>query len=234
MSRLDRVLDDLVHAARGERRLPVVGAADAAAVCGLFHGQVDRGTAARAAAAEAAGHPEACARGCAACCAAVPVVFAGEAVTIARWLRRPEHAAARARFEAAYPGWLARLGDLLGAWAEAATAGDGAAAERLLTAAFRRGVACAFLRDGACTIYPVRPVACRTTHAVDGAARCGPESAEPPATASFVPLDEYVASLRPVVFALHAALRPDGTGAQPLCVAVMQELQAPSGARGAT
>jgi Fe-S-cluster containining protein len=224
-TRLDRVLDDLAQAAQGRRRLPVIQPGDAAAVCGHFHAQIDRGTEARAGAAAEAGHPVACRAGCHECCTNVPVVFAGEAVTIARWLLDPAQSAAREGFAARYPDWRQRLAGPLAAWAASAGAGDVDGARAALVEAWRLRVSCAFLADGRCTIYPVRPAICRTAHALDTAEHCRADTADGLRYLPFPPLDEFLERIRPVVFAMHAALRPDGGGALPVCDAVAGALQ---------
>src|SRR4051812_23056303 len=96
----------LADAAAGKRRLPVVRSDDAAAICRHVHEQVDVGTAARAQVVAAEGHTIACHAGCNACCHHLATVLAGEAVTIARWLSRPENAGEKARFLASYAAWV--------------------------------------------------------------------------------------------------------------------------------
>lgn len=222
--RIDRILDGLTQAAQGRRALPVVGQADAEAICGLFHAQVDRGAARRAEVVAAAGRRVACEAGCDACCASVPAVFAGEAITVARWLGRPANAAARAGFLARFGAWRGALGDLVDRWIAAAEAGDTAAGADVAAEAWRRRVPCAFLDAGRCTIYPVRPTICRDHHALDSAEPCRARQPDI-AQASFPPLEDYLEHIRPVVLAMHDALRPDQRGARPLCQAVHDELE---------
>jgi hypothetical protein len=195
---------------------------DAEAVCGLFHAQVDRGTEARARAVEAAGHTIACHDGCAQCCHNMPAVFAGEAMTIARWLDRPEQAEVRAHFVARFPAWHAAVADLVERWTAAVAAGDSAAAEEAGREVWRRQVMCAFNRDGRCTIYEVRPNVCRNAHALDRV--CDPSHGEELQTFAFEPLDRYLAHIQPMVGALHAALRSDGAPREPVCIAVRDYL----------
>ncbi len=218
---LDDLLNELGEAADGKRHLPVVDADGAAAVVGLFHSQVDRGTQARAKAAASRGHPEACADRCNACCNSIPVVFAGESVTIAHWLR--SHPEERAHFEAHYPRWQASLADVLVDYKTAAKNDDPEAAQRALRGAWQRSVMCAFNRDGSCSIYEVRPTICREVHALDTNEHCQRNTMRGMQTMAYPPLDEYVVTIRPITLALHAALRPD-EGAKPLCVAVHDEL----------
>lgn len=224
-SRLDRLLEDLAAAADGKRHLPVVRPHDAEAVVGLFHAQLDAGTAARSRAALSAGRPIACGPGCDACCRNIPAVHAGEAVTIARWLLRPEQDAIRDAFLARFEAWRAGLGDLVDAWIAASAAGDRDAGVRIGIAAFRRGVPCAFLDAGRCSIYAVRPAVCREHHAVITPEHCQPDAGEVE-QARFPPLDDYVAKIQPILLALHDALHPDAPGAAPVCQAVYDELAA--------
>ncbi|MCB9562490.1 MAG: YkgJ family cysteine cluster protein [Kofleriaceae bacterium] len=224
MTRLDDVLDDLAHAAQGKRRLPVLQPDDVVAVYALFHGQVDRGTARRAALVTEGGHVVACQPGCDACCHNTPAIHAGEAVTIARWLEQPAQAAARDAFLTRYPAWRAALGDLVDRWAHAAGTGDVATEVELAAAAWHRTVPCAFLDGGRCSIYPVRPVVCRDHHALGTAAACQPGAQEDLQRARFPPLVDYLDHIRPIVLAMHDALQPDTPGARPLCAAVHDQL----------
>jgi hypothetical protein len=224
--RLDRFLTELAEAVDGKRHLPVVRPVDAEAVSTMFHREVDRGCAARAEAAEAAGHTVACKAGCDDCCRNMPAVFAAEAVTIARWLERPEHAAAKAGFAKRYPMWRASVADLIDRWAVAAAARDVQAAGETAKEAWKRQVMCAFNDAGRCTIYEVRPNVCRNAHALDTNVRCRPDTKEQVATFPFAPLDDYFETIRPVVFAMNQAIRRDGVGSRPLCLAVHEQLQA--------
>jgi Fe-S-cluster containining protein len=225
VSRLDDVLDRLTQAADGKRRLPVIRADDAEAVCGHFHAQVDRGTEARERAVEAAGHRVACGEGCSACCRTIPAILAGEAVAIARWLDRPENVAVRERFLEEYPKWYEQVGDLVEAHVTATAAGDEPGVLEAFRAVMRRGVMCAFNQDGRCTIYEVRPIVCRNAHALD--VRCDPAKVDTLEYFDFEPLDEYVERLRPVSMAMHRSLRRDGAGPRPLCVHVFEALAHP-------
>ena len=221
-TRLDDVIDDLAQAAEGRRALPVLQPAEAAAVCTLFAGQVDKGMDALERAAAAAGRPLACRAGCADCCRSLPAIYAGEAVTIARWL--DDHAEARAGFDARYPAWVAALGDLVDAWRDAAARADVADGERIATEARRRGVMCAFNDGGRCTIYEVRPLVCRTAHAVDTSARCAPDATEPVLAWTLPALEAYLDRIRPLLIAMHHALG-ERTGAAPLCAAVRAQVE---------
>ncbi len=226
MSRVDRLLDELAQAADGKRHLPVVRPHEAETIIGLFAAQLDRGTEARAKAAAAAGRPVACVAGCSACCFNIPAVRAGEAVTIARWLARPEQDAIRDAFLERFEVWRAGLGDLVDRWIEASAEGDPQAGIQLAIDAFHRRVPCAFLDDGRCSIYPVRPIVCREHHAVGTNAGCQPDATTKVAQCTFKPLDDYLDKIQPMLVAIHEAMRPDLPGAKPVCQAVHDELEA--------
>src|SRR5258708_5296682 len=122
--RLQRVALELADAitAREEGRqvkLPVIQRSDAADLVGVMHAQLDDAITRRDA---QVGSRMACTKGCNACCKFAVVVTEGEAVAVAEYVSRPEHADVRARFEAAYPAWRAKLGDLVD---RAATARSG-------------------------------------------------------------------------------------------------------------
>jgi len=163
-NRLEEVLDALqAHADDARVHLPVIQPGDAAAVTELFYAQIDRGTAARAAFVEKHGAKVACFEGCSDCCRQVPAIFAGEAVTIAEWLERPENDAVKERFLARFPDWHDKLKDLIEQWFEAVAAKDVERASEVHAAMYRRGTMCAFNKNGSCTIYEVRPSICRTS-----------------------------------------------------------------------
>src|SRR5581483_7280177 len=56
-------------------------------------------------------HKIACAAGCNACCANFVRCSKAEALLVADWLRRPENAAALARFREKLPAWRSNAGD---------------------------------------------------------------------------------------------------------------------------
>jgi len=229
MTRLDEILDGLQQATEDPKRhLPVIQPEDAEAVCGLFHEQIDRGTDARSAFVARQGRVVACKAGCSDCCRQVPAIFDGEAITIARWLDRPEHAEARQRLLDRFPIWTANLRDLLDQWLDAAIAQDVERGREVHAAIYRRGVMCPFNHEDRCTIYEVRPGMCRYAHALDTAERCKPSATEPVQGAQFPPLDDYMEKIRPVTLAMHVALRSEGGGAQPLPIAVHEQLTPPA------
>jgi Fe-S-cluster containining protein len=118
-----------------------------------------------------------CRAGCAACCRQFVVVSPLEAVAIGRHVRSAEDAqrqrweAAHARHRAELPQWPS-LVRRLGAFREAQgylSPEEGDLLEREYWAA---QIACPFLEEERCTIYPVRPFACREHFAVTPAALC--------------------------------------------------------------
>src|SRR5215470_17421525 len=108
-------MDDLVSNdgfVTGRRRyLRTVTPGDAADIATHLHGQVDRGTRARADVARRDGVVLACKLGCTGCCEELVLVKLPEALAVARWLLLPENAAARATFLAGYGRWRAAVGD---------------------------------------------------------------------------------------------------------------------------
>ena len=99
-----------------------------------------------------AGPPPACGPGCAACCTVNVGTLAVEGAAVAAYLRRqlgPDGAPAAARSLLEFHDRVRWLDD----------------AERI-----RAGLTCPFLDEGrACTIHPVRPLACRSVSSLDAA-----------------------------------------------------------------
>lgn len=187
--------------ARGEKvKLPVIQPGDAAGLTTMMYAQLDEAIARRDA---QVGERMACHLGCNGCCTSPILVTEGEGVAIAEWLRQPEHADVRARFEAAYPAWRDRIGDLVGQ----GETSDADEHRTWMLGVLRRSAMCAFNHEGACTIYPVRPAICRKTHALYTNANCTNE--DTPAQYYNHPETEQVYDdQRPMRFALHKALRP--------------------------
>lgn len=205
--RLQRVALALAEAVQaGEQgkkvKLPVIQRADAAGLINVMYAQLDGAIARRDV---EIGPRMACHNGCNACCVSTVLASEGEAVAIAEWLREPEHADARARFGAAYPRWRDQLGDLQGQ----TDTRDPKDTRAWMVQVQERGVMCAFNHEGSCTIYPVRPAVCRKTHALDTSAHC--TSFDSQAQCYQHPeTEEVYESQRPLRFALHQALRPNG------------------------
>jgi len=212
-------------------RLPVVRPEEAAELARALHEEMDAGVAAREQAIARSGHTLACARGCSACCEIVLMSYESEALAVARYLARPENAEARAHFAAAYRAWRGEVGDLADRAREAAARGDVEGVGAAASEAALRHVLCAFNRDGACTVYAARPNVCRGCHALDTAEHCTAGGAEKPTVMEFPPLDDFMAKIRPLQMAAHAALR-GAAAPEPLCDAVHRLLSVSSRAVG--
>jgi hypothetical protein len=206
-------LNELVEAlasdpgyASGKRKfLLPVSLGDAETIAAGLQDEVDTGVTAREAAIAAQGLTLACKRGCTGCCEEPIMVFRPEAVRVARWLKQPENAEARAAFLAAYPAWKAKVGQTPARLSELSP-GAPEAYLAAHVAGWRQRVLCAFNRDGDCTIYPVRPITCRGGHALHTSERCVGSSPEPAARASFVPLERFIARTRVLLGATHNAV----------------------------
>lgn len=179
---------------------------EASDVAEFLHEQVDQGVDARAEAIAKSGQTIACKRGCNGCCEEPIMVFRPEAARIWRWLERPENKEARLAFVAAYPAWKAAIGKTADALADVYETDR----ENYVTHhidAWRKGVLCPFNRDGACTVYPVRPIICRTGHALETNEHCSGNAEGSAKRASFVPLDTFVARARYLLVATHNATK---------------------------
>lgn len=228
--RLQRLVAELTADrayATGRRAFPrTVSVDDALAIVGEVHLTMDDGAAARADAAQKLGRPLACARGCSGCCEELVMVFRAEALRVARWLERPENAAVRQRFLEAYPTWRDRVGDGPRRVADAFSSGDEAAHLALHVEQWQKRVLCAFNQDGACTIYPVRPLLCRNAHAVETSAYCtaGHPSGRTPTRLRSDELDAWVEQARGLLRALHHAIGGPRQRQAALCEAVHELL----------
>ncbi len=213
------------------RRLPVITAAQGAAIARGLHAEVDGAHRDRAAHAAASGATIACARGCTACCQTVVVTYLPEAARVAAWLARPESTAARQAFVDAYPDWRARIGDGTDRLVDCERRGDLEAAQREFDDLRRRRVPCPFLRDGACSIYEVRPVVCRHTMALDTAEHCGPPTpgAARPRMLAFAPADQLVGHGTRLLRFAHRRMPGGSDPARPLADAVRDLLEVSPG-----
>lgn len=150
------------------------------------------------------------------------MVFLPEAVVIARWLSRPENAAARQAFLAAYPAWRERAGDLPRRVAATFPAGDERAQRELHVEHWRRRILCPFNAGGLCGIYAARPLLCRNAHAVHTSAHCfGDDPSGVAATrVRAAVVDDFFDNARKAVRALHHALGGERMRPEPLPDAV--------------
>ena len=184
--------------------------------------QIDSGIEARAEVARRKLIVIACQRGCNACCSEMVMIGLPEAHAVARWLRRPEHADVRAAFLERYPAWRERAGDLPARIAAAEASGDKDYYNREMARPESR-VMCAFNHEGACTIYPIRPVLCRKAHATDKPDLCAAHDPAlgNPQQLAFKPLDDYVRRAYGLLWGAHVALR-GGDQQDALCELVYQ------------
>lgn len=222
MSDVDEIVEGLMT---GRRRR--IERDEAVRVFEAIAAEVDRGCAVRAEAGARRRLPVVCARGCNGCCEELVLVWLPEAIAIARWLMEPAQRDVRDRFVAAFPAWEKAVGDAPRRLAELRAARDGAAFLEAHRAQWGRRVLCAFNVDGDCAIYPVRPVSCRTAHAVETSARCSGANlgGRPAARLAFPPLDDYVAQADHVLRTAQAALGGDRRRAESLCTAVHRLVQ---------
>jgi hypothetical protein len=223
---IGELLSDPAYAS-GRRAFPRTVSVEAAvAVAELAQREVDRGAAAREASAVRDGMRLACGRGCTGCCEEMVLVYAAEAERIAGWLRRPENAAVREGFLARLGAWREAVGDAPARLCELVSRDDQAGYEAAHVAQWRRRILCAFNVDGDCSIYEVRPVACRNAHAVDTAEHCvGDDPSGKSATRlQFKPLDDFLARVRQIERATHHALGGARRRPEALCDAVGRRL----------
>jgi Fe-S-cluster containining protein len=182
---------------------------DAAEIAEAMQRQLEHGLAAREQLAKRKRLRIVCARGCNVCCEELVVVYLPEAMAVARWLRSAAGAEARARFLDKYASWRERAGD--GIEREADLNADWTRREEYERAhkeQWKRRVMCAFNDDGACSIYPVRPMLCREGHAIDSNARCCVDVAlvDPPRRLTFAPVEEFMKRANVLLRATHNAV----------------------------
>ena len=198
---------------------------EVAGVATFVQDQVDKGVDARAEAIAQTDNAIACKRGCNGCCEEPIMIFRPEAARVWQWLERPENKEVRRAFLAAYPAWKAKIGDTVEKLAELfATDAEHYVSHHV--DAWRKGVLCAFNHGGDCTIYPVRPVICRTGHALNTSEHCNGASEGSAERATFVPLDDFVKRTRSLLVAAHNATKGSRGRPRALPQAVYELLQA--------
>ena len=227
---LGELMEDLLSDeayVRGRRRYPrTVGEDEAIAMARHFHAELDRGTAVREVVAKKMGAEIACGRGCNGCCCELVLVREPEALAVARWLEEPENSAAKEAFLEAYPRWKAAVGDAPERLTELQHASDAKTYGEAHVDQWRKGILCAFNRDGMCSVYPVRPIVCRNAHAVETSERCDPKntSGKPATRLAFQPVDDFVTLSRRVLQSAHHAVRGLKARQDALCDAVYRLL----------
>ena len=229
-ARLGRLVTELgsdPRYATGSRRFPLpISDAEAMAIAEGFSDECDVGTRERERLAERQGLRIHCHPGCSSCCGVLVMAFRPETLRIAEYLRAPEQTAARERFLAQFATWRAAVGDLPERVAARFASGDQKGYETLLTEHFRKRILCAFNDEGRCTVYPVRPLGCRDTHALDTDAHCtvDPPDGKPPAALGFVPLENLLRDARRILRATHNATTTRRHEQTSICVAVHTHL----------
>ncbi len=204
--------------------------ADARTIAADVHAAIDQGTAKRAELAAAQGHPVACHAGCASCCDQLVMIWAAEAELVAEWLRAPERGEILRAFLEAYPAWLERSAAAIAHVQERTAALDAKGQLAALVGHWRLRVPCAFLRDGLCSIYEVRPGVCRNCHAVDTSERCHPaeDTGSQARSLYFQPLEAFIRRTRELSMAMHHALGGARHTTEALCTAVYERLRTPA------
>jgi len=142
-----------------------------------------------------------CAKGCAHCCSLEITVARAEAETIVAWLREHKTAAELDEVRVGLQSWLAwyRSG-LRQLVAEGKPRGE---------AFLKYGPRCVMLaEDGACGIYPVRPIACRSHYVSSPAEACGP-TASPGSTVTA--LTGIVKATSPIAGEIRNVVESQGT-----------------------
>jgi hypothetical protein len=166
-----------------------------------------------------------CERGCNVCCEEPLIVYAPEALAVARWLASPANAEVREQFLAAYPRWAAARGD--GALALAALAADDARRddyEAQYRVEWGRRVMCAFNVDGACSIYAVRPLLCREGHALETNERCVVGATVPAKRLAGGPVEVFMQRASQILRGAHNALGEPRSRGDLLCAYVYRLL----------
>jgi hypothetical protein len=213
--------------ASGRRRFPrTLTIDDALAITADIHEVLDQGAEARATAARRAGRPLACGKGCTGCCEELVLIFWPEALHIAGWLARPENAETRAWFADSYRAWKERVGDAPAQLSDAYASADEQRHLELHIAQWKKRILCAFNRDGACTVYPVRPLLCRNAHAVETSKHCyGDDPTDiVPVRLTSREFDGWVEDARVTIRAMHHALGGPKIRPTALCQAVAELL----------
>lgn len=204
---LTRLTSDPGYAAGTRKFAPPITDDEAAAVAAGLAAGLELALKKRGDEAKKCGINVACARGCNACCDEPIIVYLPEALVIARWLARPEQSAVLAAFLEAYPVWKAAQGDHP-EHLETLNADDSRRAE--YEAAYRTHwnlrVMCAFNHDGACSIYPVRPLLCREGNAIDASTHCQAGSNPPARRLTGGPVESLMKQAASLIRAAHNAL----------------------------
>lgn len=229
LARLVNQLDSDARYATGSRRFPGhISGADAVAIATALSGEFDRGVEARAQLAEKQGLNIACDIGCDRCCKIVVSAYTPEVLRVVEFLNQPENASERRGVLARYPAWRAAVGDAAETLPTLLATSKQSEFDAAHLDLWRKGALCAFNEGGVCTIYSVRPMACRNAHALDTDSHCVPDppDGKPPSAVDFVPLNRFLTKASRLLHAAHNAVAAPAQRHQQeaLCVAVMRRL----------
>ena len=151
------------------------GPSTTADILPILHGFGDFFAARGITAVERDGPALSCRAGCGACCRQMVPIARTEAVALAELvdaMPEPRRSMIRARFDAALAA--VEAAGLL----DSLRTGGSASLEQRGLAYFRLGIACPFLEDEACSIYPDRPLACREYLVTSPARNCASPTRE--------------------------------------------------------
>ncbi len=231
--RLNRLVSELSSDPRyvsGTKRFPLaVSDGEAVAIAEALSDEFDEGVTQRAAQAARQGLRIHCHAGCTACCNVLVSCYLPESLRIAAFLNQPQQAEVKAAFLAAYPAWQQRVGSAPEQAMTAFASGQQAAYDAIHLGHFRQAIPCAFLMDGRCSIYPVRPLGCRNAHALDTAEHCvaDPPGGKPPQAVELIPVSRLLQRATQLFHAVHNAKSRERHGQKSVCVAVYELLTRP-------
>jgi hypothetical protein len=170
-SSLDELIQDIIEDpgyADGSRQADAdITGDEAMLVLEDFYATHDQADAVIPRVAAAMGKQVACRAGCGECCVSMVLVSVPEALLVARWLAEPEQSQILAEFRPRAAAWMAAAGERAGQAAEACAAGDTQLYRKLTFQHANSRQMCACNHDGACAIYPVRPLPCRRVWVAD-------------------------------------------------------------------
>ncbi len=199
---------------------------EAADVADFAHEQLEQVTEQRAQAAASRGMAFACSAGCTYCCEELVMTAAPEAATVGRWLARAEQREPREAFLAVFDDWRRRVGDVPERLAELTSRGAFEQQQRLYLQQYQERVLCPLNLDGLCLVYPVRPLGCRSAHAVGTSDYCRADhpSGRAPRRFPFDAFDRALGRGHNLMRAAHHAMGAPRGKPRSLAVAVHEQL----------
>ncbi|MEZ4403875.1 MAG: YkgJ family cysteine cluster protein [Kofleriaceae bacterium] len=146
-----------------------------------------------------AGKVPSCQRGCTHCCHLEIHASRAEAETIVAWLREQRSPTELDRLRDRLRGWLA--------WARTDLPRLEAAGMPTGEAFLKHSPGCPMLEDGACSIYPVRPMPCRNHYVTSPPEACGPAA---DATSTVKALPGVAQATGPIASAIRRVVEDQG------------------------